>query len=93
MVVEGEVLQKACSTFEIEALAGIFLRRIHGGNQPLLHSRLRPLVLALQLPMRLVGPLAVGLEILKKAAPFFEIEVFAEIFLRGIHTGSLRVNE
>ncbi len=62
-------------------------------DQQLLHSRLRPLVLALQLPMRLVGPLAVGLEILKKAAPFFEIEVFVEIFLRGIHTGSLRVNE
>ena len=62
-------------------------------DQQLLHSCLRPLVLALQLPMQLVGPLAVGLEILKKAAPFFEIEVFAEIFLRGIHTGSLRVNE
>ena len=62
-------------------------------DQQLLHSCLRPLVLALQLPMRFVGPLAVGLEILEKASPFFEIEVFAEIFLRCIHTGSLRVDE
>ena len=62
-------------------------------DQQLLHSCLRSLVLGLQLAMRLVGPLAVGLEILEKASPFFEIEVFAKIFLRCIHTGSLRVNE
>ena len=93
LVIGGEVLQKACSTFEIEARAGIFLRRIHGGSQQLLHRSLGPLELALQLSVRLVGPLAVGMEILKKAAPFFEIEVFAEIFHRGIHSGGLRVNE
>ncbi len=32
LVVGGEVLEKACSIFEIEAFAGIFLRRIHRGN-------------------------------------------------------------
>ena len=93
LVIGGEVLQKACSTFEIEARAGIFLGRIHGGSRKLIHSVVGSLVLDLLLPRRMVWSLVVGGEVLKKTCSTFGIGALAGIFLRRIHGGNLRVIE